>query len=304
MSQLRIELFGKFCARCSDQVVEGLEASKVQELLCYILLNRTRPHARETLAGVLWGETSTSQSRKYLRQALWQLQTALERHANIIGDRLLLLEPNWIHLNADCSLWLDVDEFERAFTFVQGIGGAQLDCDQAERLRQAALLYKGDLLEGWYQDWCWFERERFQNMYLTLLDKLTAYCEAHNDYEAGLDYGTRILQFDRARERTHQQLIRLYMLSGDRAAALRQFERCAAALQAELGVEPSKYTLALHAQIQSDSLDLTALPSGTLEPDLVKRLENVWKVLADMQAYLRKETLEIEQLLNGHRADS
>jgi DNA-binding SARP family transcriptional activator len=179
-----------------------------------------------------------------------------------------------------------------------------LDSDQAALVRQAAQLYKGDLLEGWYQDWCWFERERFQNMYLTLLDKLASYCEAHSDYEAGLDYGTRILQYDRARERTHQQLIRLYMLSGDRASALRQFERCATALQDELGVEPSKYTLALHAQIQSDSLDIAALPSGTLEPDLVKRLENVWKVLFDMQTYLHKETRAIEQLLNEHRADS
>jgi hypothetical protein len=35
---------------------------------------------------------------------------------------------------------------------------------QAQLLKDAVNLYCGDLLEGWYQDWCLFERERLQSI--------------------------------------------------------------------------------------------------------------------------------------------
>ena len=56
------------------------------------------------------------------------------------------------------------------------------------------------------------------------------------EYEAGQNYGSIILGFDRARESTHRHLMQLYYLAGDRTGALRQYERCARALDAELGV--------------------------------------------------------------------
>jgi len=39
-------------------------------------------------------------------------------------------------------------------------------------LQEAVRLSYADLLEGWYQDWCLYERERLQNIYLLILDKL------------------------------------------------------------------------------------------------------------------------------------
>jgi DNA-binding SARP family transcriptional activator len=81
MSQLSVRLFGKLSIRCNDRCVDGLTGSKVQELLCYLLLHRDRPHCREALASLLWSDVSTAQSKKYLRQALWQLQGALRCQA-------------------------------------------------------------------------------------------------------------------------------------------------------------------------------------------------------------------------------
>jgi len=56
---------------------------------------------------------------------------------------------------------------------------------------------------GCYDDWCIFERERLQNIYLLMLDKLISYSAKHREYEAGQGYGYTILRYDRARERTH-----------------------------------------------------------------------------------------------------
>jgi DNA-binding SARP family transcriptional activator len=96
-----------------------------------------------------------------------------------------------------------------------------------------------------------------------MLDKLMSYCEMLHDYETSLSYGKRIVCFDRARERTHRNLMRLYYLIGDREEALRQYERCAVALSEELGLPPSKNTIALYREIQADQFDaLTSIPVG------------------------------------------
>ncbi len=85
-------------------------------------------------------------------------------------------------------------------------------------------------------------------------DKLMEYCEKRQEYERALLYGVRILRHEPARERTHRSLMRLLYMSGDRTAALRQYERCVAALRAELEVEPGRPTRALCEQIRVDEL--------------------------------------------------
>lgn len=309
MSTLRISLFGKFCVRRGEQVLEGLEARKIQELFCYLLLKREHTLSRETLAAALWPETTTAQSKKSLRQALWQLQSALSAQHEPDENRLLLVDQEWIQLNPRANIWLDVAIFEHAFHLFQKIPGQELDDEQAEILQQAAHLYQGPLLESWYQDWCLYEREQLQSKYLVMLEKLMSYCESRYDYETGLLYGTRILCYDRARERTHCRLMRLHYLSGDRAAALRQYEQCVTALEEELGVRPSKSTAALYKQILADQLEelesalpIAAAPSApgpaeTVLPAMLDRLNQLQEALASLQPQVQLCIQTVQQAL-------
>ncbi len=253
MAKVYIHLFGKFCVQCNDQVVDGLEAHKVQALFCYLLIHPNQQRSRETLAGLLWGDSSIAQSKKNLRQTLWYLQSALAR-MGATDEPILMIDSEWIQVNPKADCWVDVVRFERAWMSVQDVPGAALDQQQVELLRDTVGFYQGDLLEGNYEDWCVYARERLQNLYLAILDKLMVYCQAHNEYETGLLYGAEILKYDRARERTHRQLMRLYYLAGDRAAALRQYERCVAALEEELCITPDNRTGKLYEQIRSDQL--------------------------------------------------
>ena len=117
MSILRISLFGKFEVYWGQQVLTGLEARRVQELFCYLLLHRRDVHCRETLAGLLWGDSSAAQAKKYLRQALWQLQTALNCHPNPSESQVLLVDSEWVQLNTGANFQLDVAVFEQAFGY-------------------------------------------------------------------------------------------------------------------------------------------------------------------------------------------
>src|SRR5713226_2812834 len=310
---LSIQLFGKFCIRRDERVLDGFDARKVQELFCYLLLHRDHSLPREVLAGVLWPETTTIQSKKNLRQTLWQLQSALGSQNEPINDRMLLVEPEWVQLNSEADFWLDVVLFEKTFELVQKAISQELDTERAKALQGAAQLYQGPLLEGWYQDWCLYERERLQNMYLVMLDKLMSYCEVHREYETSLLYGMRIMCYDRARERTHRRLMRLYYLIGDRAEALRQYERCALALNEELGVNPSKSTMALYKQIQADQLDE---PEPALAPankdtslgvsitpllEILGHLKCLEESLTDLQNQVQYGIQKVEQVLSNYQ---
>ena len=310
MPTLRVYLFGKFCVRRDEQVLDGFDARKVQELFCYLLLHRDHSLPRETLASILWPDTTTVQSKKSLRQALWQLQSALGSHNESVSDRVLLVEPEWIRLNSEADFWLDIAVLENAFQLVQKVPGHELDTQQAQILQDAVQLYQGPLLEGWYQDWCLYERERLQSMYLAMLDKLMGYCEVRRDYETGLLYGMRIMCYDRARERTHRRLMRLHYLNGDRSAALRQFEQCAAALEEELNVSASKGTVALHEQILADQLEeprpilapaeISLEISEFLLPGILNRLLQLQAALSDLQTQVGQSIQVVEQALASY----
>lgn len=251
MDALRIRLFGQLHVERGQQSLDSLKAPRLRELLCYLLLHRADRHARDTLAGRLWPEEATSASRKALRQTLWQLKRILDEGRPADEPSDLLVEADSIGVNDTAGIWLDTALLEGASIAVREAAGAHLGPDQVQRVRDAVTLYRGELLEGWYQDWCLFERERLQGLYLTLLDKLMGYCEVTQRYEEGIDYGNRILRVDHARERAHWRLMRLHLLLGDRTAALRQYRRCVEALKDDLGVAPSARTQALYQQIRA-----------------------------------------------------
>lgn len=259
-SGLVIRLFGTFSVCAGDLPVRGLDGRKVQELLVYLLLHRGRPALREGLMTELWGDVDEGHARKYLRQTLWQLRAALEGAG--APPNLLRVEAEAVTLDEDAGFWLDVKQLERASAQVQGVPGSTLSATAARTLREAVALYRGDLLEGWYTDWCLEERERLQVLYLGALTKLMAYSEAHGQYEHGLAYGSRILRCDRAREHAYRGMMRLYYRAGDRTAALRQYDRCVAILREELDVLPTRRTQALYEQIRSDQLGEPPAGSG------------------------------------------
>jgi two-component SAPR family response regulator len=295
MDPYRICLFREFEAQCRNQPVANLGSKKALELFCFLMINRERPHTREQLAGLLWENNSATQSKQYLRQVLWQLQSALDQSDYSPGC-LLSIESDWISFNLNENVWLDVAEFERAYQETQNLAGRDLNKVQADSLEGAVDLYRGDLLETWYYDWCIFERERLQNLYLAMLDKLSGFYEASLNYQAGLDCAMKLLRKDIAHERTYRRLMRILYFTGNRTGALRQFQRCEEVLEKELGIGPSQRTLLLKQQIKSDQFPIHFPATGDLsDPDraavktMLNRLAWLNEHFAQSQSRLAEE---------------
>ena len=308
MSGWKATLFGKFNLELEEKKIQGIEGRKVQELLSYLLLFRNRPHSREILSETLWGNQPSLQTRKCLRQTLWRIQSALRMGMSSKGLEFLI-HDTWIQFNLSTGFCLDVEEFETIFSLLNGKDIRELDTCDYKLMENAIDIYKGDLLEGWYQDWCNFERERFQIMHLMLLDKLIQFCEIHELYETGLSYGAMILRHDHAYEKAHCQLMRLYYLMGNRTQALRQYEYCVNALRDELGVEPSKLTQVLHEQIRLDTfkplpfiqkkiVSKVKAKAGPTLQDVLNRLAEVSDKLNKIERQNEEEIVESDDVIN------
>jgi DNA-binding SARP family transcriptional activator len=307
MPDIFIQMFGRFTIHIGNSNVECFRSHKAMELLCFLLLNREGPHHRDQLADLFWGDRSTTESKKYFRKTLWQLQNVFEQLPEANCKELILVETDWLQFNCHTEIRLDILEFENSYQVISGIRGQALD-QQGLRLAQSAVdLYKGELLEGCYQDWCIYERERYKDMYFVLVEKLMGYCEHNHRYEAGILYGKKLLGLDHARESTHVRLMRFYYLLGDRTGALRQFELCKEALKQELDIEPGSKTLEVYHQIREDNASILEGEEDIANPleeanerniaEILEKIKELIALQASLPQQIQKEIQALERIL-------
>jgi predicted ATPase len=234
VSLLRVYLFGRFRAESAQGPIH-LPTRKIEALLAYLILH-PKPHSREKLAALFWGDFSDSQARASLRNALPILRRQF-------GSELLLADRETVQLDPSSWLWVDALEFRRQATnFLAGSGSdpALINVE----------LYQGDLLTDFYDDWVLAEREYYRTLYLETLLRLTQQRRAQAEYRRAIDYAGKLLSHDPANEAAYQNLMFCYLALGDRQAALKQYEICQRILRDELDVEPQPETIALYRRIK------------------------------------------------------
>jgi DNA-binding SARP family transcriptional activator len=257
-----VRLLGGFEVLRGAEILEGFESKKVRALFAYLLLNRAQPLGRDRLAGLLWPEHSEEASRQNLRQAIYNLRTTLE---GAIGGEALVATQLHLQMTPALPLWLDVEAFERSAQ--SGVGGDGESA--AEALRQAAALYRGDLLAGFYvkesdlfEDWLAGERERLRETAAAATRALIVHHESRGEWDEGIRTARRLAQVDPLSEEAYRHLMRCFAFSGRRARALAQYEELKKLLDSELGVEPSQETIDFHRALLAEE-------AGDLEPSRI-----------------------------------
>lgn len=261
MSTLRICLFGSI-RLIVDNNSEDIRLSRgLQELFAYLVLQRHRTHSRDKLAGRLWENLCQERAKDCLNTALWRLRRILEPEAAQRGRYLITTPDGEIGFNGNSDYWLDIEDFSTTAEYVLRSSPERITWGEALELEKTISLYSGDFLEGLYVDWILREREYLRLLYVDSLAHLMIFYKNQENYPKSLRFGLRILQVDPVREEVHREIMRLYWANGQRALAVRQYECCREALQAELGILPMEETRLLHRKILEDGLQqgLTSL---------------------------------------------
>ena len=301
MGALRICLLGVIRITHDEWPVETRLSRTVQELLAYLTLFRHRIHAREVLAGRFWGDHSDEKARSCLSTALWRLRKVLEPGEVPKGTYILTTSTGDIGFNRESEHWLDIEVFEQHGRQLLAKPYQALTAGEVQQLEGALSLYRGELLEGFYDEWALRERERLRSLYLHSLAHLLQYYRHFKSYEKGLACGHKILDLDPLREEIHREMMRLYYRNGQRALALRQYDNCSNILEKELGVPPMEETQLLRVQIfkRSDARQVQQRTQRDLE-GARKAIREFQQALDDFDrssAKLRRTSKNLERLI-------
>jgi DNA-binding SARP family transcriptional activator len=130
-------------------------------------------------------------------------------------------------------------------------------------LTKAAALYRSDFLAGFslrdsagFDDWQFFQAESARRDLLSVLDRLARLHSDRGEFEAAIDQARRYLSIDPIHEPAHRALMRLYAQTGQRPAALRQYQECVRVLKEELSVEPLAETVQVWQAIKDNQLSV------------------------------------------------
>ncbi|MBC7261133.1 MAG: AAA family ATPase, partial [Chloroflexi bacterium] len=232
MPTLQFRFLGSLDIHWDDQPLPIPATRKAQSLLAYLVMNRAQPQPRDRLVDLFWGERPQSKARRSLATALWHIRRCLPAEGFIRSD------VHTVQFVAQGDLWFDVEECESA-----------LGTNDLSSLQRGVTLYRGDFLDGFYDDWVINERYRLQSLFLEGLARLIAGYEATGNPQAALATALRLLECDPLREDAHRAAMRAHCQLGQRNAALQQYARCHAIVQEELGTEPTTETTELYQRI-------------------------------------------------------
>jgi TolB-like protein len=190
---------------------------------------------RQRLARLLWSDRGEAQARSSLRQAL----VALRKDLAGSGSEAFSFEEERVKLD---PVNVEVD----ALVFAR-LAGA----DDIAKLRQAAALYRGELLadtevkDQEFEAWVAGERQRLADLAVKVLDKLRVL----ESGAARVDVARRLVALDPVREESHLKLMVALAETGERVAALRQYDICRAILRTELDAVPGGEIEALQRRL-------------------------------------------------------
>ncbi|HEY3097966.1 MAG TPA: AAA family ATPase [Methylomirabilota bacterium] len=262
MARLILTLLGGFRARVDSSTPLALPTRKAKALLAYLALPAGTAQPRDKLASLLWGSTLETTARTSLRQTLYAVRKSL----GDAGLRVLAVDGETVRLDPD-AMSVDVRDFE--------LRAAEAT---ASALAEAAGLYQGDFLDGLtvaeppFDDWVLGHRERLREVAVKSLTRLLAHHRATGSTDAAVQTALRLLELDALQEPVHRALMQLYVETGRRGSALRQYQLCVATLQRELRTEPEAETKALYHEILRGRHVMPERPTRAEPPATAKPL--------------------------------
>src|SRR5712692_5804938 len=247
MPVLTIRLFGGFSATDQRGNSLAMGSRRAQALVIWLALHRDTPSPLQDFAALFKHDDVSSLARE-LRSALRFLPSNL-----LVGDSdAVRFRPGTVDI--------DTGRFDTL-----------VSAGSIHAMRQAAEMYRGNLLEGYssgipaFDQWLSGERLHYWRAALSIFGKLLAAQIKAGWWESASETAGKLLSLDPTQEVVHRTLMRLQLEQGRADAALRRYQECCDILHREFHRSPSAETERVHEEI------LTALKKTPAPRDLFEK---------------------------------
>lgn len=245
---IRVYLAGTIALESEDRVIRAVDLGTRQSrlLFAYLVCADARPVPKGELADILWGDVPPASWEMSLAALASKLR-ALLAGAGVRDAIDGALGAYRLVLPADA--WVDV---LAAGAEIYRAEGALLRAapDEAEpHALIAATIARREFLPDEEGPWVERMRARLAEQRGRALEILAETLIHTGDTARAVRAASDVLAADPLRETGYQLLMRAHAAAGNRADALRVYERCRRALRDELGIDPSPATERVYLEI-------------------------------------------------------
>ncbi|HVV37904.1 MAG TPA: tetratricopeptide repeat protein [Acidimicrobiales bacterium] len=232
---------GEFRLEIGDRVLDPSQwkSRRAAEILRILSLHAGRPVHGDKLLEWVWPAEGPS-AKPSLNAAISTIRRALES----IGAGRELLARDGERYALVGFAGSDVQDFETLVTRARTAEGSGRDVLASALLEHALERWRGTefLPADRYAEWAASERGRIEELVAVTREHAAELLLEQGQYEEALVVVQEALVASAARESAYRLLIRVHLARDDRGSAQRALADCTAALDAELGVPPSRST--------------------------------------------------------------
>ena len=232
----------------SDPLKEAWRLSKALHILCYIASRRNRRAPKDVLIDLFWSDADPETVAKNFHPTISHLRKALNAGHVVKKDFILYREGAYL-FNPQYQYQIDTEEFERLLAHAREARRSDDGEGAAQLLAEAIKLCRGDFLEDFYYNWTEELQGYYRDLYLEALKELIGHHSERGNHESVIRYGQMFLGRDPYQEEIHCHVMEAHVASGNRAAAIEQFDSLRKMLRRELGVDPLPATMAKYESL-------------------------------------------------------
>ena len=223
---------------------------RARDILCFIASRRHRRASKDTIIDTFWGESDFDAVEKNFHPTVSHIRKALNSRQPLKQNFLLYRDGDY-HLSQDFAYYIDTEEFDRLVAEAEAARRRGQHEQQIELYEQACALYRGDFMQGTYDEWVEEQRAYYREQYLRMLEALALAAQKVEDWPRTLQLAQEILHDDQFREDVHCMIMRAHGALGNRGAVKEQYELLRRLLRKELGVEPAAETQKLYRTLMA-----------------------------------------------------
>jgi ABC-type transport system substrate-binding protein/DNA-binding SARP family transcriptional activator/streptogramin lyase len=248
--QLKVFLAGRVAVEADGVRMgeERLAGRQGRILFAYLVAEQGRPVPRDELAQALWGKAPPATWEKALTVLVSKLRGLLAE-CGLDGAKVLASAFGSYRLDLPEGAWVDVIAAADLLHEAQAALAAD-DLEQAKAVAmRAASLARPSFLPGEEGAWVDSKRRELTEVLRRALGCVAEACLRSGDEAGAAKWAEETIALDPYRESGYRRLMAAHAAAGNRAEALRVYERCRQLLATELGTYPSPETESIYREL-------------------------------------------------------
>jgi two-component SAPR family response regulator len=241
---IKLECLGGLNIRLRGELISDDKwIRKVRKLIfAYIMLNYKKNITKDNIIELFYPESAPENADNIFHQTISNIRSAIkpsssEKHPPTYlnySEKMFQFNPYYFY---------NIDAYEFEDLFKKITARTTQKSDKKPLLMRAIEIYKGPFLEGYYQDWVEKLREKYSEMFITLLEELIELMKEEGNYQEVIACCEKLLSVDNLNEDVYVNIIESHLRLGNKPAARKVNRQLTAAMKKEFDSPPSKETL-------------------------------------------------------------